>query len=541
MIQTFQRYRVTCIFLCVLFLLSCLVHYGRVGASFDGMDLSSDVPTYVSIAAADVYPQAFVEDPVYDDRERYGVHATVLTSIIPFFSEDGNFGRAYLSATGVQFFLHGLAFYILGFVLLRKAWQGVIFAAIMSQTYWMPFGTYWGNGYIDYLPRSVFEIFYAFFIVVALYIRQKPRLWPFFMASIGLMVYVHSISTLPAAFGFWLGFAFYRPEGVSIRRHCLWLLFCGTCFMAVISPLILTFLRPGISLTQEDVSLFRDILALRYNIEFTHYWLGLRDFLIQYCAQPLLPLGLCAYFCLRAWGDMEEKVRAAQFLLWTAGVVFCVLLFLVDQELGFPFQRKPFEFDLVRVIRFFVFFAICLIFMACNVIYKVFSERYASYRRAMLCVYALFCLILFFGGMPHKLMTSMGWYWNVASEERFADAYASSIQRREILTALSEHTAMGDVIFDPSGDRAIRYTALRALAYSWFDCSLYYYAKDVSGLRKWYAMQSALKASPTAYMTLARESGADYLISRRPVDRAALQKMGEIVWESPYALLVKLL
>ncbi len=540
MVQLFQQHRTTFFFVLTLFLLSIAMHYGRIQASFDGLDLSSDVPTYTSIAAANAHPEAFVNDPVYDKKERYNVHSTVITSILPFFAQDNNFGLAYLYPTGVQFFLHGLAFYLLGIFLLNRPWQAVIFALVMAQTYWMPFGTYWGNGFTDYLPRSTFEVFYAFFIIAALHIRHSPKLWPFFMFGIGLMAYVHSISTLPTAFGFWLGFAICKPQDTSIKKHFAWLVFCGLCFMVTISPIIFNFLRGGITLTLDDVALFREILALRYNIEFTNYWIGLRDFVIQYSISPLFPLGILAYFGILKWGTIEDKALAKQFLMWIMGVIFCVILYLIDQETGFPLDRKPFEFDLVRIVRFLIFFAICLTFMGANIAYKSLAQSHAKYKKHMKTIYALFCIILFFSGYPHKFLTSMGWYWNSANQERYTNAYATTINRAEIIDALKEHTQVGDLVFDPNGDRAIRYNALRSLVYSWYDCSLYYYSKDVQGLRTWYNTQKTLKASPTAYMSLAQEFDADYLISHRPEDKQSLQAMGEIVWENPKALLVKL-
>ncbi len=540
MTHLLQQHRTTIFFILGLLLLSTAVHYGRINASFGGVELSSDVPTYTTIAAANTYPEAFVNDPVYDKKERYNVHSTIITSIIPLFEEGGNFGLAYLSLTGVQFFLHGLAFYLLGMFLMRSPWQAVFFALVMSQAYWMPFGTYWGNGYTDYLPRSTFEIFYALFIMAALYIRNIPKLWPLFMMGMGLLAYVHSISTLPTAFGFWLGFAICRPQNTSIKKHCIWLIFCGLCFMAVISPIIFNFLRSSITLSKEDVDLFREVLSLRYNIEFTHYWTALKEFLIQYTLYSLFPFALVVFWGTMKLGSAEDKALMKQFTMWIFGVIFCVILYLIDQETGFPLDRKPFEFDLVRVIRFLVFISICICCVGFNVVCKHFEKVYVQYKKHIHITHVLLFTVLFLTGYPHKLLTSIGWYWNSANHTRYEEAYAPTIQNAAIINAIKEHTKKGSLIFDPNGDRAIRYVALRSLVYSWFDCSLYYYSKDVQSLKTWYNTQKDLKSSPTAYMDIAKESGADYLISHRPEDKEALQSIGRIVWENPKAIIVQL-
>ncbi len=534
----FHKHRSTCFFVLALIILSALVHFGRIGASVDGVDLSTDAANYASIAAANTHPQAFVKDPAYDDEKRYGVHDTITTSFLPLLTQEDNFGLAYLQPTGVQFFLHGLAFYLLGLYLLHKPWQAVFFTMIMSQAYWLTFGTYWGNGYYDYLPRSTFEVFYAFFIIAAFKIRHSPKLWPLFMLAIGLMAYVHSISTLPTAFGFWLGFVLCRPKHISITRHLLWLIFCGFCFILVICPIVFDFMRSGIVLSDDDVLFMREIVALRYNIEFTHYWSGLLTYITRYSLALLFPLGIASYFILKKWGEQEDRERIKHFLMWFLGVAFCAGLFIIDQEVGRIFNRKPYEFDLIRVVRFWIFFAICLIFMAINVLLVKFSTL--KNKKRLTFIHVLLFIILYASGAPQKLLISLPWYWHNYNGDSYSEAYAKSLQRNLILTALQENTKEGDLIFDPNGDRAIRYKALRALIYSWQDCSIYYYAKDLNGLKTWYDIQKNLKTSPTAYINLALEHKADYLISHRPQDREMLEKIGTIVWANSQALLLRL-
>ncbi len=535
-----QQHRTTIVFVISLLLLSIIVQHGRVGASIDGVDLSTDAANYAAMMAADTTPQAFVKDPAYNDADRYGVHSTFMVKLLPTFFQTSNFGLTYLQLTGVQFFLHGLAFYLLGLFLLHKKWQAILFSIIMSQAYWMPFGTYWGNGYLDYLPRSTFEIFYAFFVILALYIRNKPRLWPFFMLGIGSMAYIHSISTLPAAFGFWLGFSFCRPANTSMKKHLTWLVFCGLCFMLAIAPVVWSFLRPGITLSAEDVILFKEVLAVRYNKEFSDFLFGISELFTHYNFGVLCFLGIVSYICIAKWGDAETKQRNSQFGIWALGVFFCAMLYLLDQEMARILQRKPFEFDLIRVIRFWIFFVICIALIACNVMYERFYEKYPSHKRALISLHVMCFIVGFAFGVPHKLYASLSYYWNAADNTRYEQAYAPTLQRSAILKALQSHTQEGDLIFDSEGDRAVRYYALRSLAYSWQDCSIYFYAKDVANLRTWYDTQAKLKSSPTAYMDLAKQYNADYLISHRPHDRELLQDIGTIVWENPKALLVKL-
>ncbi len=534
-----QKHNVSVIFVLLMLLLSILVHYGRIGASFEGTDLSSDVQHYASLAAAMKYPDVFAQDPALDEAEYYEVGATAATWLIPYLTDGTNLGLAYLQLTGPQFFLHAIAFYLLGLVLLKKPWQSILFTMVLTQAYWMPWGTYWGNGYVDWLPRSTFEVFYAFFIICAFRILHTPRYWPYFMASIGLMVYIHSISTIPAAFGFWLAFALHRPQQSPMKQHLLWIFFCGLCFLAVISPFVIKFLRTGITLTPEDVSLMHETLVLRYNVEFTEYWAGLKDFLLRHILPPLFPVGIAGYWVLRTWGDKEEKQRALLFAIWTAAALFCAVLYFVDQEVARVLQRRPYEFEFVRVLRFWIFFAICLSFMGLHCLWKKIPDTPKA-RNILTGCFVILSLSLFLGGRPHKLINSLSWYWNSADEQRYQEAYAENIARTQMLDALEKYTPQGSLIFDPLGDRAIRYKALRAMVYNWKDCSIYYYAKDMEGLRFWYALQNQLKSSPTAYMDVAMQSKAHYLVSHRLQDKEALEKLGSIVWQNASYILVKL-
>ncbi len=533
------------IFVCIgLVLLSFVVHFGRLGVSLDGIDLTTDPANYACMAAAMGHPEAFVQDSAYNDAARYGVHATISTTLTSVMADGANYGLAYLKLSGVQFFLHYITFYILGIVLLKQRWQALAFTLLMGQIYWLQWGTYWGNGHLDYTPRSTFAVFYALAVVWALRILHKARWWPLFMAAIGLLVYVHSISTLPIALGFWLGFLVCKPEEKTWAKHGAWLVFSGLCFVAVLIPFVITFIRPGVVLSAEDVALLREVLRIRYNIEFTEYWRGFKDFVVHYSVLPLFPLGIAGYVFLRRKGTAEERQRALQFAMWALGVFCCAGLFWIDQEVARATGRHPLEFDLIRVLRFWIFFAMCLAFMGINAWWREAAVQKSwkqpwSKKWAAFAWFGLF-VGLFLGGQQDRLRESVLWFWNSADEARYTQAYTKNIQRAAMLEALQKYTQKGDLIYYPEEDQAIRYKALRALVYSWKDSSIYYYAKDVKGLRFWYETQAKLKTSPTAYIELALASKAQYLLSARPQDKALLEAVGHIVWQSPSYVLVKI-
>ena len=532
--------RIDLLFCLLLLVLAVILQQGRLGSSIQGLDLTTDPANYACMAAAEAHPEAFAKDAAFADPAKYGVHATLLVPLLQYLADDGNFGTAYLKLSGAHFFLHWLAFYLLGVVLLKKRWQALIFALLMGQVYWMLWGTYWGAGLRDFTPRSTFTALYPFYIMAALAILHRPRWWPPFMAATGLLVYVHSISTLPVAFGFWLGFLLHRPEGWTRQKHWAWLVFSGCCFVLVMSPFALKFLRPGVSLNTEDIELLRQVLLSRYDPEFTRYWQGLWQFALHHIKLPLLPLALAGAYVLHRYGNTWEKEVLGQFAMWAAGVLVMVALFLLDHETGRIFNRHPYQFDLIRVLRFLVFFTMCIPLMACNVLLRHFSTTSLRWWRVVaFCQFGIF-VGLFFGGQNDMGRTSLAWYWNSLSESRYQEAYDGLLQRDELIKAVQKHTEPGSSIFFEHEDQALRYRALRSLAYSWKDASIFYYAKDTQGLRRWEETRAALAASPTAYLQVGARSGADYLLSDRPEDKPALEKLGRIVWENEHYVLVRL-
>ncbi len=524
-------------FIAFLLLLSTLVHYGRLGASFDGSMLRSDTAHYSSVVAATKYPEAFVKDPVFFESSRYEQSMTPMLSLVSFLDDDGNVGRTYLELTGVQFFLHCLVFYGLGLFLLQKPWQAALFSLLLTQAFWMPFGTYWGNGYPDYLPRSTFEIFYGIFLICAFRLTHKPYFWPFFMFASGLLVYIHSLSTPPAAFCFWLGFAFYRPQGWSWLKHMAWSVFCGLLFMATFLPYLWEFAKTSTALSSTDNALMNEVVAMRYNEEFTNYTKGMMKFLKAYW--PAFVLGIAGYMALQKWGDNQEKERARLFAIWSLAILLCVFMYLIDQYFAVKYNRSPYGFEFIRVMRFWIFFSICLAFMGLNTLWKIIPNTAKARNVLTVCVCAL-ALGLAIGSVPQKLQLSLGWYWNSVNEERFNAAYGQDVARLEMLNALMEHTSKGSLIFDPLGDRAIRYKALRGLAYNLKDSTFYYYTKNMDGLRKWRRIHDALQQSPTAYIDMAMQSGSDYVVSHRLEDLQQLKLVGQPVWQNASFILVKL-
>lgn len=522
-----------------IFCVSVLVHVGRMGASINGVDLSTDPAMYASIAAACGQPEAFAGDFVFGAASLFSTHVTPLVKAVHWLAWDGNYGLAYLRLTGVSVFMHYAAFYLLGVVLFRERWKALIFTVLMGLSYWVPWGTYWGGGYLDYTPRSLFNALYAVYLCVALSLLERPRWWPLFMAATGLLVYVHSISALAAAAGLWLSFAASRPKDSTWGRHLGWLVVSGCCFLAAMTPYALVYLHTsGITLGAEDVAFMRHILRTRFDIEYAEYWYGMGKFLWQYTRLPVIPLALWGTWMIFRHGTPRERLLGKHIWLWVAGTLAVIVLFVLDQQVSAALGRQHYEFDLVRVHRFFPFFAICLIFLGADILLRVARGGWRQ-RAARLFACAL-AVGFFCGGQQDMVRTSLLWYWNRLDAARYEAAYGPQLRRAAMVEALKRHTRPGESIFYAGEDQSIRYSALRPLTYGWKDACLMYYAKAIPRLRLWDRMETALASGPTAYIDAGLETGPDYLLSERPQDRALLEeRVGPIIWENSRYLLVR--
>ena len=526
-------------------LLAVLLHYGRIGASVDGVDLTTDPAMYASIAAAYGHPENFRQDFVYSEENRYLTHVTPLVRAVDWLAgDDGNYGVAYLQLTGISVFLHYLAFYLLGVVFFKERWKALLFTMLMGLCYWTPWGTYWGAGYRDYTPRSLFNSLYALLLCLFFAVREKPRWWPPFMLALGGLVYVHSISALPAAAGLWLSFAASRPQGLSRPRHILQLLLTGGCFLLAMLPYAFTYLHAsGVKLGPDDVAFMAHILRTRFNIEYAEYLDGMLRFLRQYTLLPVIPLALWGTWMIARHGTPREKLIGKHVWLWIAGTYVVILLFVLDQEISRALGRMHLEFDLVRVHRFLPFFAISLVFLGANILWRETVCRATRPLRQRI-IAGLFCLGLtigfFCGGLHDMARVSFAWYWNRLDAARYEAAYGPQLRRAEMVQALRKHTRPGESIFFAREDQAIRYNALRPLTYGWKDACLLYYAKALDPLHEWEHIEAALKTSPTAYIDAGLSTDPDYLLSDRPEDRALLEsRVGPVIWENERYLLVK--
>ncbi len=527
-----------------IFCFALLLHFGRIGSSVNGTELATDPAMYCSIAASIGNPEYFAQDFSLGDVANFDTHVTPPVRLVQWLSShvvDGNCGLAYLSLTGFVVFLHYFAFYLLGRFVFGTPWKALLFSVLVSMCYWTPWGTYWGAGYLDYTPRTIFNGFYGLFLCVLLCLLHKPKLWPLLFFLLAGAVYIHPISALPVAAGTWLSLAFSRQQGCSLVKHFLWLCFAGLCFVIGILPYAATYLHSsGMVLSADEVSYLQEILRTRFEAEYVEYWQGMINFYKQYILLPVLPLALGATWLLLKRGSEKEKLLCRHIWLWVVGVYIVIALFLADQIISASLGRVPLEFDLARVHRFLPFLWMFLIFLGCNLLWRLAAEERLSHKGLCRFLCVAVCIGFFLGGLQTMAKVSLPYYFYALDKDRYEQAYAAKLARNDMLKALQVVTRPGDTIFAPFEDQAIRYIAKRPLAWSWKDAGYLYHAKNLPLLHKWEDILKELRQSPTAYISTGASTGACYIVSDRKQDRELLEEqVGPVVWENSVYLVVK--
>lgn len=527
-----------------IFCFALLLHFGRIGSSVNGTELATDPAMYCSIAASIGNPEYFAQDFSLGDVANFDTHVTPPVRLVQWLSShviDGNCGLAYLSLTGFVVFLHYFAFYLLGRFVFGAPWKALLFSVLVSMCYWTPWGTYWGAGYLDYTPRTIFNGFYGLFLCVLLCLLHKPKLWPLLFFLLAGAVYIHPISALPVAAGTWLSLAFSRQQGCSLVKHFLWLCFAGLCFVIGILPYAATYLHSsGMALSADEVSYLQEVLRTRFEAEYVEYWQGMINFYKQYILLPVLPLALGATWLLLKRGSEKEKLLCRHIWLWVVGVYIVIALFLADQIISASLGRVPLEFDLARVHRFLPFLWMFLIFLGCNLLWRLAAEERLPHKGLCRFLCVAVCIGFFLGGLQTMAKVSLPYYFYALDKDRYEQAYAAKLARNDMLKALQVVTRPGDTIFAPFEDQAIRYIAKRPLAWSWKDAGYLYHAKNLPLLHKWEDILKELRQSPTAYISTGASTGACYIVSDRKQDRELLEEqVGPVVWENSVYLVVK--
>ena len=226
----------------IFLLMAGLFFLGRWNGLKPFVDLQGDAAYVSSYAASSDSPESFTSDVLFNQPENFGYYVSVQVSIIRFLKGIlGDIGTAYIVLL-VPYILAQLAgFYVFGRVLFRNRFFAFLLAILSLLLVNTQSWDYWGVFY-DPQPRMLFQAVFPWLLtLVILSLERRWLRWLVFVC-LGLMIYLHPVSTPAVAFAIWFGYLVSKPAEVKWGRHLLDLALFGVIFLLCAIPFFMQYL-----------------------------------------------------------------------------------------------------------------------------------------------------------------------------------------------------------------------------------------------------------------------------------------------------------
>jgi len=521
--------------------------------------LESDAANIASYAAAQDFPEFFTRDSALSQAEDLRFYATIHEPILRLLRPlTGDYGTAFISLLGLHLLLQCFGFYLLGRVLFRdRIWA--FFLAMINVAFVPLMGgmaEYWG-AWLDPQPRFTFQALLPFVLCLAIHWRDRTDRWPYLMALVGLLVYVHPVSTPAWGFAIWLGLWSKPNTEEPWRRVMTYRVLSAAAFLVVIAPFAVLYLGSrDAGETPAQVA-----AALRQSIPTSYQdaTVALRRFLQSSTRYPFGALPIwsgIAVILLWLLGAREREILK-RVLFWAVGILtVAVGITLADQSYAARAGTFPVQIDLIRNIRYFVPLLLLWPLAAGSSRIRENSSTPVSVaaRGGLLAVGAT---IVFCWTATHTLPTIRPGLDCWLTGRISCEAGGAWRLERDAYDAVRKHTTPEDLIAASSHILAarMRFYALRSAANCGSDLSVLLYARQ-SAIPGWLVLfrrQNKIRAleEPDArfseYLKFATDVGADYaLLQRRYFPKGKFRPVfqtiegHELVWRNGEFALVRL-
>ena len=339
-------------------LLAALYAIGR-GVWLDPyLFLDADAAKLASWAAALDHPDAFTGDSSLGDTSDFRYYFTIHLPLLRGLTRlTGHYGASFGALLWPALCVQLIAFYVLGRSVCASRYFGVLFALVTFPPVSLNLWETWGV-MLDALPRILFQALLPFVLVGVLASLRHPARWPIFLAALGLLMYVHPVSTPAWAFAVWLGLWLCHPPSWSGTRRVLTMFGLGLVFLAVAGLFLWIYLTQHEHGVSEEIPVekVREISGALLPPEYFDAPLALR----QFVALAWGPLGVlwvaAALGAAAVWRLRPASRRAlAVVFAWIAGIA--IVSFAIPwatQTLERALGMAPVDILLSRNLRYFV-------------------------------------------------------------------------------------------------------------------------------------------------------------------------------------------
>jgi hypothetical protein len=528
-------------------LITLFITVGTLGTAFDRFALlTPDLGVYASFAAARDHPDYFQADPLLSHEENINdflmIHVPLDRGLNKIF---GNYGTAFVALLPVFLFTHLLGYYVLGLTLFKDPWLGLLTSLLLS----LPVNLRsiiesWGLN-LDVLPRFAYQSLLPFVLALSIRFGRDLRSWPILMTAVGMLNYLHPLSTPPIALALGLGL-WMSASDVDLWRKARTMTFAVGLFMLVLAPFLISYLSTlGFgSRSLIDPNLLAEIIQARIPDSNINPGIRLLDFFIKgqagypdfvwYLVWILGTVGLVAGLVHFRGG--EEYFALRSLGAWILGVFLGSGVFpIVDQEITSCLGMFSLEFDLTRGLRYLVPLILLTSCFCLVWIKNLVEERHILPRTTTRVLFGSLCILfsVLWGieGLAHRLEFADVFNQNMnCFRQKLLICPLSDVKMDliDVLDVTRERTPPGAAIFSEGQEPAVRFYALRPLVYSYKDGGPISYVRR-GQLLTWYEQYQEMNGifSIKKYasrrekfikeiVTFAKKRGANYVILEDP-------------------------
>ncbi len=525
------------------------------------LQMSSDAGDVLSYAAALDHPEHFTNDVSFSDRSHLNFYQMIHINLIRLLNRlTGDYGLAYLVFFAPLIFLQTFGFYILGNLLFKSRYWGLLLALTCYGFYYIPgLWTYWGM-FSGPQTRYLFQSLLPFFLIAACLLREKPKWWPVLMVSGGLLTSLHPPAGPVWSFAVWLGLLVVAPKVWGWRKRVTYLLLLGCIYLVSALPFVMPWLSKGSNaVVSLDYNLIVSIAKKRLGVEFFDTWAAVKVFFGQWKGWLFLYwLGGALGFLFMLWRRSKSSDNVLMAVAWVLGIIASAILFpWAHKSLAQSQRVLPVEIDFIRSIRFLIplMFVFCLWPLAYwSQVLREGGRAFWPARIALALAGIVFITLTLYN-FPSFLGTAgNGIKYLVQGRESCSGRFASQSRLTEVLDAVKRSVPPGGKMFSNSTHLQVmcRHYCLRPLVWAKKDMGIKYYNANGAALPEWERIRNQMYASlgqkdafskQDGIVALARGLGAQYLLvdwKWRVKDAAKRSTGAQLLWEKNGYSLVKL-
>jgi hypothetical protein len=529
-------------------LLSMFLTLGRVGTAFDSFALiTPDLGVYASFAAAQDTPELFTRDPFLSNEKNINSYNMIMVPLIKALKNVfGNYGTACAFLLPFFLFIHLTGYYVLGVSIFKNPWAGLLVALLLS-TPTLTSYDYWGL-ILDAVPRFLYQGLIPFLLALSIWRGQDLRWWPLILGGVGLLNYVHPLSTPSWTVAIALALWFSAPKtGLWEKARMLGLAL--VVLVLILAPFIFNYVQSTIVETSDVIGYDQTIAILQERFAtmdnpnpvsaLAAFFSGRQGMDIDPIWYLIWLLGIAGIvFGLIRYKDGVVNIHLRQIASWLVGILFVSGFVPMFEQLIFAYLRRiPPEFEILRTLRYLAPLILLAAFHALWLGKDQLRERGILSPKASQYLFASASIVL---------LT----LWGMSSEglrPEFRGAVKQNIscwlQGKVVcplpqgsmdfigvMDAVREKTPVGSRIFSEGQEVAIRYYALRPLVFTYKDGAPLAYT-DQQQLLVWSEQSKTMeelaflrkfpfrrKALVKGIVELAHETQSEYLILQEPYD-----------------------